>query len=293
MNEIKKQTYQEFRDEYEEHHRASVPKEEIYIGEYARWVTWVVGAMFVTAAFFSGVHTVPIAYDAIDSTKVVEWLRQLAGMSAFVFVEAGVLLSAYLLVKRFSWVMLAILLITISVAMGANLYSVSKALQSAVNDNFTKVITVFFGLVAPLMAALSGGVYVWLHSSERNAHARMKQRYKEEMIEWEKVIEREFKKTQRGNGRESVRPQASALSATDGRTGEIADNSGHATGQGYTKRTDAREVVRAFLEANPDGITGNVRQIAEQLNVGKTTVSDVQREMRERTELSTNGHGKH
>ena len=72
--------------------------------------------------------------------------------------------------------------------MGANLYSVSKAFQSDVSDDFTKIITIFFGLVAPLMAALSGGVYVWLHQSDRNADAMMKKRYRENQIKWDGII---------------------------------------------------------------------------------------------------------
>lgn len=282
--------YQEFRQMYEDQHPASVPQPEIYIAEYPKWVIPVVGCMFVAAALFSGVHTVPLAYDAIDKNKVAEWIRQIAGVSAFVFVETGVLVSAYLIVKRFTWVMFAILLITITVAMGANLYSVYQALESINTDGFTTIITILFGLVAPLMAALSGGVYVWLHQSQRMADARSQAKLKAQQIEWDSIIEHEWKKYQRTDGRKGNRPQSSDLSASNVRTDGQADNSGQNTGQGYTKRTDARAIVKSFLEANPDAITGNVRQIAEQLEVGKTTVSDVQREMKEHLAISTNGH---
>lgn len=193
--------YQEFRRMYEDQHPASVPQPEIYIAEYPTWVIPVVGAMFVTAAFFSGVHTVPIAYNAIDGKMVADWLRQFGAASTFVFIEAGVLLSAYLLVKKFNLAILGILLITIAVAMGANLYSVSKALNASNSDTFTLVITIFFGLVAPLMAALSGGIYVWLHQSDRVADAATKKRFKEAQIKWDKEIEREFKKFTKDSSR--------------------------------------------------------------------------------------------
>jgi hypothetical protein len=294
MNELRVQTYQEFRNQYELEHPASVPTMEVYIGEYAPWVTWAVGAMFVTAAFFSGVHTVPVAHEAIDAGKVAEWLRQLGGISAFLFIEMGILTSAYFLVKKFSIVKLVILLIAGIVAMGANLYSVEQAFASNTVDTFTKVITLLFGLVAPLMAGLSGGVFVELHQSDRTADARSQNKFRQQQIEWDNEIQREWKKVQRTGGQVSYRPRLSdAMSAhrppdnrtdslADGHTGqadEIADRR-HATGQGYTKKPDARQVVRDYLATNPAQVTGNVRQIAEALNVGKSTVSEVQQEFR-------------
>lgn len=200
---IEQLSYQDFRRQYEEQHPASIPVDEVYIGEYPWWVTWVVAAMFVAAAFFSGLHTIPIAYTAIDHFKVSEFLRQVGGISAFVFIEAGVLISAYMLVKRWSWFMFAILLITIVVAMGANLYSVATALSTnAETDIFTKTLTVLFGLVAPVVAALSGGVYVWLHQSDRVADARSKTRYREACVAWDKEIKRAYDKAypQEGQG---------------------------------------------------------------------------------------------
>lgn len=187
--------YDEFRQRYEKMHKASVPVEETYMGEYPEWVTLAVGAMFITAAFFSGVHTVPIAHEAIDALKVWEGFRVIGGLSAFIFVEMGVLVSAYMLVKRWSLVMIVILIITIFVAMGANLYSVSKAFAANTTmDDFTKALTILFGGVAPLIAALAGGVFVWLHQSDRVADARAKARFKEQKIAWDKEIEKAYKK---------------------------------------------------------------------------------------------------
>lgn len=193
--------YQQFRTMYEQQHPASVPIEEIYIGEYPRWVTWAVGSMFGAAAFFSGVHTVPVAHMAIEALKVIDFFRVVGGLSAFVFVEMGVLVSAYMLVKRWSWAMFVILMITILVAMGANLYSVAKAFQtSTMMDDFTKALTILFGLIAPMIAALAGGVFVWLHQSNRVADARAKMRYKEQKIAWDKEIERAYRKAYPAEG---------------------------------------------------------------------------------------------
>jgi len=257
--------YAEFRLQYEEQHGASVPVEEVYIGEYPRWVTWVVGNMFVTSAFFSGIHTVPIAHDAIDAAKVAEWIRQVGGISAFAFIESGILTSAYMLVKRWSWVMLFILLVTITVAMGANLSSVSQAFQADTADSFTKLITVLFGVVAPLMAALSGGVYVWLHQSERVAEARMKARYKDARVAWDKEIERAFRKL---------------YPASKGERPEVSIGQSAASSIGHKKVVDATVRVQQHLDAYPEDLNLSPRQLAAKLGVGKSTANNVQREYR-------------
>lgn len=189
--------YHDFRRQYEEQHPASVPVEAANISEYPWWLTYAVGAMFVASAFFSGVHTIPIAHDAIDAEKVVEILRAIGGISAFLFVESGILVSAYMLVKKFNIAMLVILFIAVVVAMGANLYSVAHALQSDRMDTFTKGITILFGVVAPLIAGLSGGVFVWLHQSELAANEDNKARHRENCIAWDKEILREYNKAKK------------------------------------------------------------------------------------------------
>lgn len=186
--------YQTFRQQYIEQHPASVPIEAANISEYPWWLTYAVGAMFVASAFFSGVHTIPIAHDAIDAEKVAEILRAIGGISAFLFVESGILVSAYMLVKKFNIAMLVILFIAVVVAMGANLYSVAHALQSDRMDTFTKGITILFGVVAPLIAGLSGGVFVWLHQSELVVNEEKKATYRGQCIAWDKEILREYRK---------------------------------------------------------------------------------------------------
>lgn len=53
------------------------------------------------------------------------------------------------------------------------------------------------------------------------------------------------------------------------------------SGQTSGRKRDAREIVREYLKANPDSVNMNVRSLADLLRVGKSTVSEVQREFRE------------
>lgn len=269
--------YQEFRNKYEQQHPASVPQPEVFIGEYPKWVTPVVAAMFITAALFSGVHTIPIAYTAIDGKHVADWLRQAGGVSAFVFLDAGVLLSAYLLVKKFNLFILAILLITISVAMGANLYSVSQALSSDSADQFTKIITVLFGLVAPLMAALSGGIYVWLHQSERSADEVSKMHFRDEQIQWDKIVEREWKKHQKENTSRNFMKSS--------RENDSVHETPMKNSEAPKPRVKLHEVARAVYEAGDQNLSTNEMMEKYQISLGGTS--------KVRELLTKNGFGSH
>lgn len=96
----------------------------------------------------------------------------------------------------------------------------------------------------------------------------------------------------------AVRPSGQTDKRTDSvRTEQQADNlldrdrrDGHNTGQGYTKRMDARELVWTYLEDNPDAAEWTVRDLASAVGVGKTTAADVRGQFMEHL-LSRNGHG--
>jgi len=101
------------------------------------------------------------------------------------------------------------------------------------------------------------------------------------------------------------RPQASVTSGTSAVSGADTDNyrtneavrnasgspdSGHGTGQGYSKNMSAREIARAYIEANPDALKLSVRQFADAAGLGKTVAAEVMAEYREEA-FSSNGNG--
>ena len=92
---------------------------------------------------------------------------------------------------------------------------------------------------------------------------------------------------------------ASALSAADTDSYRTPDavrevsasrDSGHGTGQGYSKNMSARDVARAFIEENPDALNMSVRQFASAAGIGKTVAAEVMREYNQET-FSSNGNG--
>lgn len=78
--------------------------------------------------------------------------------------------------------------------------------------------------------------------------------------------------------RSSADGQRKRTGVADGQADE--NGRGHATGMGYTKRTDARTRVWEYLNENPEAADMTVRDLAETIGVGKSTVSDVVREWR-------------
>jgi len=280
--------YNEFRALYVQQHPASVPKEEDHqeMSEYPFWLKYAVLAMFISAALLSGVHTIPTVYESIPtSTMVSEAGRQAVSALSFVAVELAIFIGAYLLAKNSVFAFLVVL-VSFAVAMTANLRSVSLALQGS--DLITKVVTIALGIGAPLIALMAGKMFINIHKADRFASLRARQRYKEasekfdgEVLDaWTKFQRKTSPRVSISSGHLSAPLSAGQL--TDGQ----ADGQRTTTGQGYTKRTDARTVVWDYLSSNPDAVTMNVRQLAELLGVGKSTVSDVQREYKSRS----NGH---
>lgn len=274
--------YSEFRKRYEEQHPASIPKLEFEMSDHPQWLIWAVAAMFIASALMSGVHTVPTAYDTIEALKVAEPIRQLGGMASFIFVELGILVSAYILFKNWSFWVFIILAIAVIIAMVANLYSVSEALQVNGDLGMT-IVAVALGLGAPLIATLSGKVFVGLHRSDRIIDTRARAKFKEDSIAWDKEIERAWKaELKAGPSRVSSVQLSNEVSNGQSNVSAAASLVGH------TKVPDASQKVRDYLSDNPDALYLSPRQLAELLRVGKSTVNNVQREMRDA--VASNGH---
>lgn len=65
-------------------------------------------------------------------------------------------------------------------------------------------------------------------------------------------------------------------------------------GQGYEKQMDARTIIRTHLDSHPEDAALTVRELAAKLNVGKSTVSEVLREVRtQEPAVYSNGNGRH
>lgn len=311
-------TYNEFRSEYEEQHPSSVPQREIVVSPYPRWLVWVVLAMFVASVLLSGVHTVPTVYDTIPTpdTLFSEDIRKAAAYSSIVIIELGLFVSVYASLSSKSMVPRIIQIVAFVAAIAANLYSVLKTLgetnaATANPDAGTVAVGIVVGFVAPLVALLSGEMYIKMHSADRRGKLDADTRYREARqvfdaqvldaydayrIEWQRVEdarlaaeadqrrkdeERERRATARRTSASTTRSSASVRTdrvadadtdtSADGRA-DTAGGRGHATGQGYSKNMDARDQMRAHLQTNKHLRSKSARWLAENVGIGGKTV---------------------
>lgn len=279
--------YGEYREQYEERHRASVPVKKQAVSEYPMWLYWGVFFMFVCAAVLSGVHTIPTVYRTIEVGGLITPLvRDLAALSSFVAVELAIFVSYYATIRGSKWSVWLVLVTSFTVAIVSNLQSVSRALAGDASGVDTIIVVLALGVGMPMIALMAGKLFADMHKSQRMAMLRADQEYIEACRQFDAAVLEAFNAFEKKSDRRlsaSVRPLSTV-------SGQADTDNGHATGHGYTKRTDARDIVRRYLQENPGAENSSVRDLAGRLNVGKTTVADVLQEFRGRTELATNGH---
>lgn len=281
--------YAEFRKRYEERYPASVPVMEQLVREYPRWLKWIVLIMFLSAALLSGVHTVPTVRKGIEMDDLISaQVRDAVSLSAFVAIELGIFVSAYLMAtgggrdKWLAWFMLAL---AATVAIVANLYSVSRALASGGELGVT-LVGVILGICLPTIALASGKMYVNMHRSEALSGQRVRRAYRDACQAFDRQVSEAYEQYQRRLDRRGQRGQDGQVSertAADGQSGQ----NGQSSGYGYGRTADARTRVLDHLAENPDDAALSVRQLGELLGVGKSTVADALRELRV---PSSNGH---
>lgn len=196
--------YNEFRQQYEDQHPASVPRMEVEMNEYPPWVRPAVLLTFVCAALVSGVHTVPTVWKSIEvGTIITEVIRNVISVASLVAVEMAILLSAYLMAKG---VRLAyfVTFIASSVAVMANLYSVVTAFNTS-DDKGALAVAVVLGIGAPLIALFTGKMFVDIHRADRIQDARAHKLFREASVAWDKEVGAAFKKYQKEHAGEISR----------------------------------------------------------------------------------------
>lgn len=269
--------YSEFRKQYAERHPASVPQFELELNEYPKWVRYAVMVTFVSVAMVSGIHTVPTVYESITIDGIVtEQMRTVVSYASLFAIELGILLSAYLMAKgvKLAW---GVMIIASMVAILANLYSVFKALGT--EDVGVIPVAVALGIGAPMIALFTGKMFVDIQRADRVQDAKARKVFKEASIAWDKEVDRAYKSYLKDGQKDLPRPVESVRT-------DITD--GQPSGHGFTRRTDAKDIVREHLEKNPQDNLMSVRELANLLGVGKSTVSDAKRSLMQ--DFSENGH---
>lgn len=161
--------FQEFRNWYISTHPSSVPVKKVAMLPYPMFLPWLVLIMFIGAVVLSSVHTIPVMYQAIptDRSVISDEIARIAAHFSVIVIELSLFVSVYSAASAAStgadrskayYVIQAVAFIG---AMAANLYSVS---HSSLAENLGGAVTgVVVGTLPPLVALLTGEVYVKMH----------------------------------------------------------------------------------------------------------------------------------
>lgn len=263
-------SYEEFRNQYEKQHPASVPvAPEVVRSEYPRWLRGVVLLMFICAALLSGVHTVPTVYAGIEDDGVVApVVRAIVALASFVAVELAIFVAAYARLKASGRLVTAMLIVTFSIALVSNIQSVLKALGANGEIGVT-VVGVVLGIGAPLIALMSGEMFVHMHSASTKADTEADARYRDERRAFDTVVLTAYKKYEKDmsarvlsaqtDRQDTPRLSAPVLSdQTDNRQARPAAS-------GYERTPDGQRRVMDWLNANPDDAKLASRQLAKRI----------------------------
>lgn len=262
-------SYEEFREQFEKQHPASVPVPVAAVrSEYPRWLRGVVLLMFICAALLSGVHTVPTVYAGIEEDVVAPLVRAIVSLSSFVAVELAIFVAAYARLKANGWLVFSMLVVTFGIALVSNIQSVLKALGANGALGLT-VVGVALGIGAPLIALMSGEMFVHMHSASTRADTEADARYREERKAFDTIVLSAYRKYEKDASArvlsaQTDNPQTARLSAPV-LSDQTADRQTRPAASGYDRTPDGQRRVIEFLNANPDDAKLPSRQLAARI----------------------------
>lgn len=249
----------------------------------------------VSVAIIVSLLIVMVAGVIVSSSRTIEEFGgSFVGVFAFVMLEGGLVAYAFFRARRAAVESnrvgnarrLATIGLTLAFvsALAANIHAVLKAQHIETPPIVNTVINLFVAVSAPTLAFISADVLaIELMSGEARRRAA-EQQYESALNVWRAQLHEEWQRRQRALGvswkveRDGERPQLSAVSMRGQVDMDNGQATGHGTGQGYTKRTNARELVARYLDEHPEAISMPVRELAALIGVGKSTVSNVLQE---------------
>lgn len=215
------------------------------------------------------------------SRTVIEFGGGFVGGSAFVMLELGIIGYAYIGAKRdpknhdrtvkrltrFGIVMAFI------VALSANIHATLKQHGVIVAFEIDTAILLFVAISAPTLAYIAGELLGIEAVAGNRRQSDVAAEYARQMMEWRDGLNRAFDSRK---GRLGVRVEMEpepALPAPSVSVQRPNGQSGH--GHGYVRESKASVTVRQHLDSSPQDASLTVRELAEKIGVGKSTVATV------------------
>lgn len=286
--------YVAFRRIYAQTNRTPPRKTYVNRNYYARLA---IGGVMIAASVVSASHTIPVFAGDMDGTWVEGIIHLFVGIAAFVMGEMALASYAYTGVMRHfrdtgeEPASLKALLrwgvgVPVVIMVAANVSHQFQTSGEYIDPRIMSGIRLAIALAAPLMAYISGEVFATFEVGDRIDEAKLEKENADAESAWEDRCRAAWDRNKHlYGGKIRVEPVpvpqisvSAPVSAVRGADGQRTDNHGYGTG--YTKRMDARDMIRTHLQENPDDLSMTVRELADKLGRSKTTVAEVMKEMR-------------
>ena len=274
-----KQAFDDVLHEYELMH----PRPQTDTKNDRRWLI----LMLCAAILMSARHSIPffiggeMADDPIGILITVGFAISVVVMVEIGLVKLGEFLITYLddeLIQKMRPVLMvfAVILLLV-VAVFANIIDQLEVKDIYVSDNLKLFINIIVGLTAPLMAFLTGIIF-----------ASLELKVSEDARAWQDGFNAHWEKFKDKN-EVSIQVSKPRMPSTVDTSNYLSApvSNGQNTGHGYTKNMSAQDIVRTYIEDNPDALDVSSRELPKIIfnetgqKVSKSTAGLVQKEMRE------------
>lgn len=231
------------------------------------------------------------------SRTIGEFGGGVIGLAGFVMIEVGIVAYAFIrtrvdyddtrhqsvkkLVGMGMW-------LAFFVAVFANVHSTLKA-GGVLPEWLDTIVLLVLGFSAPVLAFISGDVLGMLAVMDASRARRAEREYLDAMKLWADGLNASWnaQKQRMGVGAPSVQPvQVNSLNAAVNERSELEPRTYSANSStGYTKRMDAKTVIREFFESNPDKLNARLDDLVIEITeltgvkVGRTSIHNVRKEM--------------
>lgn len=258
------------------------------------------GVVLVGATIASASHTIPTL------VKDASLVGYVVGFSFFVMIELAIIIFAFFntrisgsanleAVKRLTHRVLYFVLV---IAIGANVHYVMVQNGFAVVSGDSAIawklfdfgVSLLFALSAPIVAFVTGEVLAIMQVYRAGAQSRLDAEYEQRLSEWERKANEAWAHNKRNWGAtikvESVpTPALTGVHSLNSLNGANEYNRLSDSPIGYTKRMDAKEVIKAFFGDHPEHMTTRLDDLVSIIEsdtgvkVGRTSIHNVRKQM--------------
>ena len=246
---------------------------------------------YVSLLITVGLVVLMIASIIVSGSRTIpEFGGGFIGVVAFIMLEGGIMGYAFFYARRninenklkdARRLAVAGLGLTVIIALGANLDEALRQHGVILPDEIRTVVNVMVALSAPGLAFISSDV---LAIELMAGDLRQRQADKEFQIifdEWQDGLNRSWASQQKQWGvKVEIENPPSSVSVQPVQLSDGQDRTiGH--GVGYKRESKAASIVLKHLDEHPEDLQLPVRELADKLKIGKSTVASVIKSMRE------------